>query len=163
MLPGFHSSRFSMKGPEPMTVFTCSKASMLAAVVGAGVAADLLDHELGTGQMPQRSDRDTGRGRKAADRERCARRRPGKCADGRGVGFLGLATLAGLLWAARGRAPYAVIAAAGWTALLLHSLIDHLLEFAPVVLAAGLLLGWAATTARSEQLDVPEGEPPVLR
>ena len=43
----------------------------------------------------------------------------------------------GLLWAARGRAPQAVVAAAAWTALLVHSYADHLLEFAPVVLTAG--------------------------
>ena len=81
-----------------------------------------------------------------------------------GVTFRGGATLAGLLWAARGRATYAVIAAAGWTALLLHSLIDHLLEFPPVVIAAGLVLGWAAATAAhgSEQLAGAEGEGPLL-
>ena len=63
-----------------------------------------------------------------------------------GVAFLCLTTVAGLLWASRGTAKYAVVAAAGWTALLLHSLIDHLLEFPPVVIAAGLVLGWADTT-----------------
>ncbi len=80
-----------------------------------------------------------------------------------GVAFLCLTTVAGLLWASRGTARYAVVAAAGWTALLLHSLIDHLLEFPPVVIAAGLVLGWAAATAApgSEQLDVAEGERPL--
>ena len=80
-----------------------------------------------------------------------------------GVAFLCLTTVAGLLWASRGTAKCAVVAAAGWTALLLHSLIDHLLEFPPVVIAAGLVLGWAAATAApgSEQLDVAEGERPL--
>ncbi|MFC7489212.1 MULTISPECIES: O-antigen ligase family protein [unclassified Knoellia] len=63
-----------------------------------------------------------------------------------GVAFLALTGLAGLLWAARGRAPEAVVAAAAWTALLVHSYADHLLEFAPVVLTAGMVIGWAAAT-----------------
>lgn len=80
-----------------------------------------------------------------------------------GVALFALVALAGLLWATRGRAPYAVVGAAAWTALLLHSFVDHLLEFPPVVLAAGLVLGWAAGSARSEQLDVAQGESPLLR
>ncbi|MEO5746852.1 MAG: O-antigen ligase family protein [Ornithinibacter sp.] len=60
-----------------------------------------------------------------------------------GVALFSLIILAGLLWAARGSAPYAVIGAAAWTALLVHSLTDHLIEFGPVVLAAGFTIGWA--------------------
>lgn len=85
-----------------------------------------------------------------------------------GVAFFGAVAFTGLLWAARGRAPQAVVAAATWTALLVHSYADHLLEFAPVVFTAGLVLGWAAATCAweqvtSEQLDVPERERPVAR
>ena len=54
----------------------------------------------------------------------------------------------GLLWSARGRAPYAVVAAAAWTALLVHSLTDHLLEYAAVVLAAGSPSGGRAPLAQ---------------
>ena len=77
-----------------------------------------------------------------------------------GAALFGLIVVGGLLWAARGRAPYAVLAAAAWTALIVHSLSDHLLEYAVVVLAAGITLGWAAAS-RSEELEVPEGERPV--
>ena len=78
-----------------------------------------------------------------------------------GVALFAMVVLGGLLWAARGVAPHAVVAAAAWTALLVHSLTDHLLEFPAVVLAAGIAVGWAGAT-RSEELDVPEGEGPVL-
>jgi len=77
-----------------------------------------------------------------------------------GAALFGLIVVGGLLWAARGRAPYAVLGAAAWTALLVHSLSDHLLEYSLVLLAAGLTLGWASAT-RSEELYVPEGEGPV--
>ena len=77
-----------------------------------------------------------------------------------GAALFGLIVLGGLLWAARGGAPWAVVAAAALTALLVHSLSDHLLEYSLVLLAAGLTLGWASAT-RSEELYVPEGEGPV--
>ena len=64
--------------------------------------------------------------------------------------------VAGLLWAARGRPAQTVVAAAAWTALLVHSYADHLLEFAPVVLSAGMVIGWAATTRASV---LPEARP----
>ena len=73
-----------------------------------------------------------------------------------GVALFALVVLAGLLWAARGPAPYAVIGSAAWAALLVHSLTDHLLEFGPVVLAAGLTIGWAGA-ARPGAVS-PEGE-----
>ncbi len=77
-----------------------------------------------------------------------------------GVALLGLIIIAGLLWVTRGAAPLAVVAAASWTALLVHSFVDHLLDFPPVVIVAGAVIGWAGSTARSEQLDVAEGQGP---
>src|SRR5690606_21183852 len=65
---------------------------------------------------------------------------------GIGVALFGLIALSRVLVAARGRSPQAVIAIAGLTALLVHSYADHLLEFAPVVIAAGAVLGWTAAT-----------------
>lgn len=73
-----------------------------------------------------------------------------------GVAILALIVLTGLLWSAQGAAPYAVIGAAAWTALLVHSLTDHLLEFGPVVLAAGLTIGWASAVRPRD--GAPEGE-----
>lgn len=78
-----------------------------------------------------------------------------------GVGFLALTGLVGLLWVARGRAPEAVVGAAAWAALVVHSTADHLVEFGPVVLAAGAVVGWAGSTGRSEELDVAERERPL--
>lgn len=78
-----------------------------------------------------------------------------------GVGFLALTVLVGLLWVARGRAPEAVVGAAAWSALVVHSTADHLLEFGPVVLVAGAVVGWAASTRRLEELDVAEGQRPL--
>jgi hypothetical protein len=80
-----------------------------------------------------------------------------------GVAFLGLVGLGGLLWAARGRPAAAVVAVSAWTALLVHIQVDHLLEFGSVVFAAGLVVGWAGATGRSEELDVAERQPPVAR
>ncbi|GGB69996.1 hypothetical protein N798_15655 [Knoellia flava TL1] len=78
-----------------------------------------------------------------------------------GVGFLALVGLAGLLWVARGNAAEAVVGAAAWTALFVHSTADHLVEFGPVVLLAGAVVGWAGASARSEELDVTERERPL--
>lgn len=78
-----------------------------------------------------------------------------------GVGFLAAVGLTGLLWAARGRTGEALVGTAAWTALLVHSTADHLIEFGPVVLFAGVVLGWAGATGVSEQLDVPEAERPL--
>ncbi|WP_404381881.1 O-antigen ligase family protein [Knoellia locipacati] len=80
-----------------------------------------------------------------------------------GVALLALVGLAGLLWAARGRAAEAVIACAAWTALLVHSTADHLIEFGTVVVLAGAVLGWAGASRTSEQLDVAQGEGPLAR
>lgn len=57
------------------------------------------------------------------------------------VGLLGI----GLMLATNRPGPAAIIGAAAWTALAIHSTIDHLYEFPPVTLAAGLVLGWANT------------------
>lgn len=78
-----------------------------------------------------------------------------------GVALFGAVALAGLLWTLRAPAPQTIVAATAWTALLVHSYVDHLIEFTPVVLAAGLVLGWAEASHPSEQLDVPEGQGPV--
>lgn len=80
-----------------------------------------------------------------------------------GLCLLGVIGLDGLLWATRGRTAAALIGVTAWTALLVHADVDHLLEFGSVVFAAGLVLGWAGATGRSEQLDIPEGEGPVAR
>ncbi|MGC5629523.1 O-antigen ligase family protein [Georgenia sp. Z1344] len=47
--------------------------------------------------------------------------------------------------ATRGSRAAAAIAATAWTALAIHSSIDHLAEFPPLVLMAGVVLGWAGT------------------
>ncbi|KRE43453.1 O-antigen ligase family protein [Knoellia sp. Soil729] len=78
-----------------------------------------------------------------------------------GVVLLGVVGLGGMLWAARGRPAAAVIGVAAWTALLVHSDVDHLVEFGSVVFAAGLVVGWAGATGRSEELDVTQGQGPV--
>ena len=80
-----------------------------------------------------------------------------------GVALFAGIVVAGLAWACRGAPADAVIATAAWTALVVHSSADHLLDFAAVVLAAGLVLGWAGGSAReSEQFDVSESERPLL-
>ena len=74
-----------------------------------------------------------------------------------GVTLLALIVLGGLLWAAQGRAPYAVVGAAAWTALIVHSLTDHLLEYGFVVLAAGAVVGWAGAS-RSDERDAARAD-----
>lgn len=77
-----------------------------------------------------------------------------------GVTLVGLVAVTALLIAARGSAAATLVGAAAWAALLVHAQVDHLMEFTPVVLAAGAVLGWAGSTRRSEELDVAEGEGP---
>lgn len=74
-----------------------------------------------------------------------------------GLGLLVALVVTALLWASRGSARGAVIGCAALAALLVHSQMDHLVDFWPVSLAAGLVIGWAG----SEELDVAEGERPV--
>ena len=77
--------------------------------------------------------------------------------------FLFAALIAvGFAIAAQGTAPSALVAVAAWSALGVHSFVDHLLEFPLIVLAAGMVLGWAGAR-RLEQLDVGERERPILR
>lgn len=80
-----------------------------------------------------------------------------------GVALFGLVFMGALLWAAQGSPRHAVVGAATCTALVVQSFTDHLLDFPIVVLAAGLVLGWAGATGGSEELDVPEGQGPGPR
>lgn len=81
-----------------------------------------------------------------------------------GLGLLATIWLAGLILATRGTARTAIPALAAWSALAVHSLVDHLVDFAPVMLTAGMVLGWAgASGERSEQLDVTQTEAPLRR
>lgn len=68
----------------------------------------------------------------------------------------------GYALAAQGPARRGVIGVAGWSALAIHSFVDHLLEFSLVVLAAGLVVGWAGRRT-SEEFDVGESEGPLPR
>lgn len=77
-----------------------------------------------------------------------------------GVALLATIVLVGFWLAARASGPAAVVAAASWTALWTHSLVDHIVDFPAVVLVAGLVLGWAAAAPRSEEFDVSHGEHP---
>ena len=54
--------------------------------------------------------------------------------------------LSGLRLACLGSRAGSVVAVAAWTALGVHSVIDHLYEFPSVVLSAGAVLGWAGAT-----------------
>lgn len=73
-----------------------------------------------------------------------------------GVGLLLLLALfaCGLTVAARAQTPAAAwITVTAWTALTLHAFLDHLVEFWPIPLAAGLVLGYglvAKTDAEAE-------------
>lgn len=78
-------------------------------------------------------------------------------------GILGVVVLAGLIvgafiLVARGVPKATLIGSAAFTALMVHSLVDHVLEFWLVALAAGAVLGYAASG--SEELDVSEREGP---
>lgn len=73
---------------------------------------------------------------------------------GVGLALLALLFLSGLAWAVSSPSVNgAWVAAAAWTALAVHSQMDHLLEYWPVPLAAGLVLGLAHKSEAS-----PEGE-----
>jgi len=82
-----------------------------------------------------------------------------------GVLLLALLIAAGYLIAAGPRPALTVLATSAWTALWVHSFIDHLFDYPALALLAGAVLGWAGTPApgRSEQLDIPQGEGPQLR
>ena len=82
-----------------------------------------------------------------------------------GVGLFAALVGLALFWGSRARPTDAMIASAGIAALVIHAQADHLLEFAPVVFAAGVVIGWAgkgaADEVESEELDVPEGQGPL--
>lgn len=65
-----------------------------------------------------------------------------------GLGLFALLLLAGLTLALRGDRASGVIAATAWTALFVHSVMDHLYDFGLVCLAAGAVLGWAGSGGR---------------
>lgn len=67
------------------------------------------------------------------------------------LGLIGVLLFAGILGAglavaSSGSRPAALIGVAAWTALAVHSLIDHLYEFPVVTIAAGVVIGWACRT-----------------
>lgn len=64
-----------------------------------------------------------------------------------GVGLLGLLVLAGYVVATRGRPALGILAATAWTALWIHSLVDHLFDYPGLALLAGVVLGWAGATS----------------
>lgn len=71
---------------------------------------------------------------------------------GAGLAALGLLVLCGLAWALAAHTPTAAwIATAGWTALFVHSLMDHVVEFWPIPLAAGLVLGYGLVAQPSPE------------
>lgn len=80
------------------------------------------------------------------------------------TGWVGLALLSaiwlgGLVLAASGPARVAMPAVAAWTALAGHALFDHLVDFPPVMMAAGMVLGCAAWTSRRSHPDSPADLP----
>lgn len=56
---------------------------------------------------------------------------------------------AGIAVAAQGDRPQAVLAVTAWSALAVHSMIDHLYEFSLVTLAASFVLGWASRPGKT--------------
>ncbi|GAA4125138.1 hypothetical protein GCM10022415_31820 [Knoellia locipacati] len=78
-----------------------------------------------------------------------------------GVVLLALLTGTTLAWASHRGAAAATIGSSAVAAFTVHAQIDHLLEFAPLLLLLGIVVGVAGAPARSEQLDVAEGERPV--
>jgi len=61
-----------------------------------------------------------------------------------GVALFAVLLIVGLLLAVRGDRAAALVGAAAWTALGIHSFVDHLYEFPAVTLAAAMVLGWAS-------------------
>lgn len=64
-----------------------------------------------------------------------------------GVLLLAVLFIGGLCFAARGSRPVALIAMVAWTALAVHSSIDHLEDFPVVAFMAGVVLGWGGLGA----------------
>ncbi|GAA4479478.1 hypothetical protein GCM10023190_22630 [Enteractinococcus fodinae] len=65
-----------------------------------------------------------------------------------GAVLLGLLFVGGLAFAARGNRAVAFIAMTAWTALAIHSSIDHLEDFPIVGFMGGVILGWAGISQR---------------
>lgn len=78
-----------------------------------------------------------------------------------GVLLFALIVIGGLAVAAAGSRRAALITVTAWAALGVHSVIDHLFEFPVVMVAAGLVLGWAGSTRR-EQDPVPISDDGVV-
>lgn len=70
-----------------------------------------------------------------------------------GVILLGALLVGGLLFAARGSRPVTLIAMAAWTALAVHSAIDHLEDFPIVAVIGGVILGWSGFRFRGVSKD----------
>jgi len=68
-----------------------------------------------------------------------------------GVVLLALLFVGGLLFVARGSRPVALIAMAAWTALAVHSRMDHLEDFPIVGFMGGVILGWSGLGAHSSE------------
>ena len=60
-----------------------------------------------------------------------------------GVALLACLFVGGLVFAARGSRSVALIAMSAWTALAVHSSIDHLEDFPIVAFMGGVILGWS--------------------
>lgn len=80
-----------------------------------------------------------------------------------GVALAALLVLSGFALVLRGRAADVLAACAAVAALLVHAQLDHLLEYAPILVVAGVTLGVAGAQPPSEQLDIAEAEVPVVR
>lgn len=76
-----------------------------------------------------------------------------------GLVLLGLLFVGGLLFSARSSRPVAFIAIAAWTALAVHSSMDHLEDFPIVGFMGGVILGWAGSSSGLEKLPVVEQSP----
>lgn len=76
-----------------------------------------------------------------------------------GVVLFAALVAVGFLLIIKGCASATLVASVAWSALVLHSFIDHLLEFQAVVLVAGAVVGWASAT-ESEEFDVAQGQGP---
>lgn len=77
-----------------------------------------------------------------------------------GVALFGILLLVGLALAVRRSRPAAFVAVAGWTALGIHSFVDHLYEFTAVTFTAAVVLGWASAQNSSTSPSVnrqPDG------
>lgn len=63
-----------------------------------------------------------------------------------GIALFASLLIAALLWMRTGQAGQVVIGTTALSALAVHSFTDHLLDFGPVMVAAGVVVGWASAT-----------------